>query len=321
MVIAFFSVVHVFVLLLDIYKRCQIYKRLKHHVTTNQQQVITEMSNNIERTAVGMSMEKKKIIRTQLLNEFVDQETNMNSCFNSCFRCVRRMPPYTFFSLNRLCGLFSTVLIIGSCLYSYSQNITHTTMTNSMSSTILAISHFGLWVSLTENFLFVTEIRVLLKVVVKSVQTGFIFFGGLLPIIMAYIVSGQVLFAEQSRKFDSFSSTLQTVFTLWNGDSMGDVINDCIAQHFFMGYIYCYTFVMLWVFVLLNVFLAVVGDLYNDLHDQFEQDLDVMLAVPANVQEENGDDEEKKIRTKDYLTRSRDCHFLRTLAIIALMKY
>ena len=51
--------------------------------------------------------------------------------------------------------------------------------------------------------------------------TKVIFFGGLLPIIMAYIVSGQVLFAEQSRKFDSFSSTLQTVFTLWNGDSMG----------------------------------------------------------------------------------------------------
>ena len=54
--------------------------------------------------------------------------------------------------------------------------------------------------------------------------TKVIFFGGLLPIIMAYIVSGQVLFAEQSRKFDSFSSTLQTVFTLWNGDSMGKII-------------------------------------------------------------------------------------------------
>lgn len=37
-----------------------------------------------------------------------------------------------------------------------------------------------------------------------------------------------------------------------------------------------------------------------------------------SVQEENSDEEEKKIRTKDYLTRSRDCHFLRTLAIIAL---
>ena len=63
------------------------------------------------------------------------QHTFDETCFTPCFHggaCRSHMPPCTFFSLNRLCGLCSTILMIGSCLYSYSQNITHTTTTNSI---------------------------------------------------------------------------------------------------------------------------------------------------------------------------------------------
>lgn len=84
---------------------------------------------------------------------------------------------------------------------------------------------------------------------------------GVLPIFFGFIFFGLCLF-WRSERFVSTSSTMMTLFAVLNGDSVFDVFNDVANVSFILGQIYCYTFCIIFIVVVMNVFISIIEEAY-----------------------------------------------------------
>jgi hypothetical protein len=202
-----------------------------------------------------------------------------------------RFAPLGFFHpLTHLAALAGDVILGMMFMYNFATNVTHNPSSPFVEN-FSALGYFCMWISLTEYFAVLDNVTTLLKVIGKSLVEATLFFGGLLPIILAYVVAGQILFAERSRLFSTFMMSLRTVFCLLMPDTLVDVFEDMASQHPVTGSIYVYTLVLLWVFVLVNVFLALVGDIYTEINEEKEVmqkfELFVRTKYPSMIETQN----------------------------------
>ncbi|KAF4743272.1 Mucolipin-2 [Perkinsus olseni] len=82
-----------------------------------------------------------------------------------------------------------------------------------------------------------------------------------MPLLLAYALCGTCVFWPSSN-FASLSDALMAMFSLLNGDIIHDMFMDMTSISWFWGQVYCYTFLCLFIYVVLNIFLAIVDEAF-----------------------------------------------------------
>ena len=84
---------------------------------------------------------------------------------------------------------------------------------------------------------------------------------GVLPIFIGFTFFGLCVF-WRSERFYNTSSTTMALFSMINGDSIYDIISDLSGISFFLGQIYSYSFCLLFIVVVMNVFISIIEEAY-----------------------------------------------------------
>jgi hypothetical protein len=78
------------------------------------------------------------------------------------------------------------------------------------------------------------------------------------------------IFEYAAFRFESLSQTLATLFCIANGDSMVNIFEAVYWSDGWVGYLYLYSWCSLVIFVIVNIFLVIVQQTYEDIahHDE-----------------------------------------------------
>jgi hypothetical protein len=83
---------------------------------------------------------------------------------------------------------------------------------------------------------------------------------GSFPLFMGFACFGMSLYSEHSVKFGTLRNSLVTLFSLMNGDVLLETTND--IKRGFLGDVFLVSFVCVFAFVIMGVFLSIVQDAY-----------------------------------------------------------
>jgi len=83
---------------------------------------------------------------------------------------------------------------------------------------------------------------------------------GVVPILLGYALFGMLYFGDHSERFGSFGMSMITLFAVLNGDVIRETFMELIPSYPVTSQIYLYTFICLFIYVVLNVFIAIVEE-------------------------------------------------------------
>mmetsp|Transcript_13996 Transcript_13996/g.25012 ORF Transcript_13996/g.25012 Transcript_13996/m.25012 type:complete len:389 (+) Transcript_13996:2-1168(+) len=86
------------------------------------------------------------------------------------------------------------------------------------------------------------------------------FLFGVMPILLGYALFGMLYFGDHSERFGSFSMSMITLFSVLNGDVVRETFMDILPSFPYVTQIYMYSFICLFIYVVLNVFIAIVEE-------------------------------------------------------------
>lgn len=84
-------------------------------------------------------------------------------------------------------------------------------------------------------------------------------------LFLGFAILGVCLFWKSDKYFDSPSTAFMTLFALTLGDSLFDVFTDIGGFTIIIGYLYTYAFCIMFIAIVLNVFIVLLEDSYNDI--------------------------------------------------------
>ncbi|KAF4316339.1 hypothetical protein BBO99_00005544 [Phytophthora kernoviae] len=86
---------------------------------------------------------------------------------------------------------------------------------------------------------------------------------GVSPIFFGYALFGTIYFGNKIEEFGTMSASMITLFSLMNGDIIMDTFDAMELHHFAIsGKVYLYTFISLFMYVVLNIFIAIVEEAF-----------------------------------------------------------
>ncbi|KAG7399519.1 Mucolipin-2 [Phytophthora boehmeriae] len=86
---------------------------------------------------------------------------------------------------------------------------------------------------------------------------------GVSPIFCGYALFGTIYFGNKIEEFGTMSASMVTLFSLMNGDIIMDTFDAMELHHFAVsGKVYLYTFISLFMYVVLNIFIAIVEEAF-----------------------------------------------------------
>ena len=117
-----------------------------------------------------------------------------------------------------------------------------------------------LWISLVTyasgSFHYYTLVHTLTRALPRVLR----FVVGVFPVYIGYALFGMLYFGDQSDRFADISRSLITLFALLNGDEIRSTFMDLNQPYPVVSAIYLYSFVCLFIYVVLNVFIAIVEE-------------------------------------------------------------
>ena len=88
------------------------------------------------------------------------------------------------------------------------------------------------------------------------------FMVGVLPIMMGYAFFGMTYFGSESDRFETFGASMVTLFAVLNGDVIRETFLNLMPVYPVMSQVYLYTFISLFMYVVLNVFIAIIEEAF-----------------------------------------------------------
>ncbi|OWZ16130.1 Mucolipin [Phytophthora megakarya] len=86
---------------------------------------------------------------------------------------------------------------------------------------------------------------------------------GVSPIFFGYSLFGTIYFGNKIEEFGTLSASMITLFSLMNGDIIMDTFDAMELHHFIVsGKVYLYSFISLFMYVVLNIFIAIVEEAF-----------------------------------------------------------
>ncbi|KAK1929212.1 Mucolipin-1 [Phytophthora citrophthora] len=86
---------------------------------------------------------------------------------------------------------------------------------------------------------------------------------GVSPIFFGFALFGTIYFGNKIEEFGTLSESMITLFSLMNGDIIMDTFDAMELHHFVIsGKVYLYSFISLFMYVVLNIFIAIVEEAF-----------------------------------------------------------
>ena len=86
---------------------------------------------------------------------------------------------------------------------------------------------------------------------------------GVSPIFVGYALFGTIYFGNKIEEFGTLSASMITLFSLMNGDIIMDTFDAMELHHFTVsGSTYLYSFISLFMYVVLNIFIAIIEEAF-----------------------------------------------------------
>ena len=95
----------------------------------------------------------------------------------------------------------------------------------------------------------------------RGLPTSISYLIGVLPVFLGYCIFGKCIF-WRSEYFGTLTDSIATLFSLLHGDSVYGILDDLIHINFFLGTLFCYSFCILFIVIVMNVFLGIVGEAF-----------------------------------------------------------
>ncbi|CCI48273.1 unnamed protein product [Albugo candida] len=101
---------------------------------------------------------------------------------------------------------------------------------------------------------------------------------GVFPLFFGYTLFGTIYFGSQVEEFGTITSSMVTLFAVMNGDVVLDTF-ETLSSHSFniIGNIYLFSFIALSIYVVLNIFIALVEEAFFASRAS-RRSLDVLLS-------------------------------------------
>ena len=95
----------------------------------------------------------------------------------------------------------------------------------------------------------------------RGLRTSIHFLIGVIPVFFGFCIFAKCIF-WRSEFFRSLTNSIATLFSLLHGDSLYGIFDDLIEINFFLGTIFSYVFSILFIVIVMNIFLGVVGEAF-----------------------------------------------------------
>lgn len=124
---------------------------------------------------------------------------------------------------------------------------------------LLGVGCMLAWINITRYIEYYREQAVFVHTLSRSMPYVCRFLVGVLPLFMGYMFLGVAIFWDSNR-FATPSGAMVTLFAVMNGDMVYDTFSDLQLIHLVLSQIYLYTFVILFINVVQNVFITIIGE-------------------------------------------------------------
>jgi hypothetical protein len=154
------------------------------------------------------------------------------------------------------------------------------TPTNPISKTSLGFGMLLIFYQIKRYLLVIggedNQTFLLFAVLEKAAPRVLYFLISILPVLLGYVLCGTIMFGGKLRLFETCSATLSTLFCIANGDSMVNIFEAVYWSDGWLGYVYLYSWCSLVIFVIVNIFLVIVQQTYEDIirHSCHEENID-----------------------------------------------
>ena len=126
---------------------------------------------------------------------------------------------------------------------------------------------------------------------------------GVLPAFIGYAILGKCIF-WRSEFFATLTSAIASLYALMNGDSVYFIFDDLIKNHFFLGTIYCYSFCIIFIVIVQNVFLGIIGEAFvTKKEKKYKQWIYYILQMEEKEKRKKMLQEEEKEAEKNKTTK------------------
>lgn len=142
----------------------------------------------------------------------------------------------------------------------------------------LAYLNIGRYLEFNQQY---SAIFATIQVAVPNVLRYFL---GVMPIFFGFIFFGLCMF-WRSERFVSVSSTMRTLFSLMNGDSVFDIFNELTQVNFIFGQLYGYIFCIIFIVVVMNIFVSIIEEAYVSTKMKNDSSIYSYLKIDPNYVE------------------------------------
>ena len=124
---------------------------------------------------------------------------------------------------------------------------------------VIGISAALSYLNLMKYLQYYSNFQTIINTLLKSIPYLILYFIGTMPLFLSFMVLAIANF-PYSERFYSFTRVILNLFGMMNGDSILDVINDMIDNNYFLGHIYIYLFLILFICFVINIFVSIIED-------------------------------------------------------------
>jgi uncharacterized membrane protein (DUF106 family) len=114
---------------------------------------------------------------------------------------------------------------------------------------------------LTKYLKFYYQFQTIFNTLLKSIPNLILYFVGSLPIFISFVVFAVANF-PYSERFYNFTRVILSLFGMMNGDSILDIIQDITQNSYFLGQLYIYSFNILFICVVINIFVSIIEEAF-----------------------------------------------------------
>lgn len=161
---------------------------------------------------------------------------------------------------------------------------------------LMGFGSFFSWVSILRYFQYDANYFFMFNAILTSSSSVIRYLLGAILIFFGYGFFASSVF-WRSHRYESTTRAMQIQFALLDGDSIYDTFADLTRFHFALGQLYLYTFVIMFICVVQNLFVSIIQKVYSDYRK--EETRSIIEKEKAEIIEENKRKEAEKEEKPD----------------------
>ncbi|XP_069169332.1 mucolipin-3-like [Procambarus clarkii] len=175
---------------------------------------------------------------------------------------------YVLICINDILIIIGSFLKIGLESKSYEGYLD----TWNVCSLFLGLGNLLVWFGCLRYLGFFTTYNVLILTVKKAIPNVMRFSICLMMVFAGYCLCGWLVLSPYHLKFQSFSSTMECLYSLINGDDMFATFSSTSGKDpvvWWFSRLYLYSFISLFIYVILSLFIAIIMDAYETIKNYY----------------------------------------------------